>query len=61
MATSETQNLFKMNYTSLLKTLRIEKLEHPETYTTAVRIAEEIRKDYINSSGLDDLPPIPKN
>lgn len=58
---SEIQNLFRINYTSLLKTLKIEKLEHPETYEVAVRVAEAIRKDYIDSAGFEDLPPIPKD
>ena len=61
MIANETTNLFKMNYLALLKTLEVEKRDHPETYAANVRLAESVRQGFILSTGAaEDFPELPK-
>ena len=56
-----TKGLLKLQYDVLLKTLRLEKLEHPETYEAAARVAEAVRETAIHFTGTtEDFPELPK-
>ena len=44
----------------LLGILEVEKLSHPESYDTAARVGEEMRKTFVNFSGCENLEPIPR-
>lgn len=60
MATeSETKGLNKVIYHSLMKQLELEKLLHPDTYEAALRMAEEVRKNYVYYAGEDSFEPFP--
>ena len=54
---SNIYELFQVQYDVLLETLRVEKLEHPETYDTAFRMAEKIRTTMVHFVGSDETLP----
>ena len=61
MVQSETTGLLKVLYDVMLEALENEKLKHPETYETAVRMAEKFRKTAIHFTGAtEDFPEFPK-
>lgn len=61
MATeSETKGFNRVMYNSLLQQLELEKVLHPATYETALRVAERMRKNFVDYAGEDSFEPLPK-
>lgn len=61
MSPLEIKNLFKMNYNVLSLALELEKQEHPETYGAVARLAERVRRGFVDSTGTaEDFPEFPK-
>ena len=54
--------MYSNYYTILLLALELEKIKHPETYESAVRIGEKIRKSIIRTGIFTEkeLEPIPR-
>ena len=55
----ESKSIAETAHKYLLRCLRVEKLEHAETYASAARIGEDMREYYKSLGQIDDLEPIP--